>query len=315
MSNPFSALDLSDDENIIVVKPNEPKVEKKTHHTTHPRGPDAPSHLPRKELEKEKEAMMQKKKNQERRGNVPQPDVPHPRERSKIGLKKEEHVHTHKQPSEGAPRRGRQFDRHSGTGRGKEIKKAGGGGHNWGKAGEDTPVPVTPEPTEQTEIPENTAQETKEEAPTEEPDSRLTLEEYEKLRAQKRIGAAFETKEVRKVAPVADLKVYKKDEVDGEGNYIKLEKEEENKKKTHTSTQKAKPVKQVLEIDYKIAGSTPSQENPRGGRGFGRGGLRGGSTRGAGPNRGSLSRGRASKPVGTKLDTADQSAFPKLGGS
>ncbi|KAK8799629.1 hypothetical protein WA158_006177 [Blastocystis sp. Blastoise] len=42
-----------------------------------------------------------------------------------------------------APRRGRQFDRHSGTGRGRENSKNGSGAHNWGN-NETAPIENTP---------------------------------------------------------------------------------------------------------------------------------------------------------------------------
>lgn len=41
----------------------------------------------------------------------------------------------------GPPRRGRVFERHSGTGRGKEIKKRGAGSHNWGNAEQVNDLP------------------------------------------------------------------------------------------------------------------------------------------------------------------------------
>ncbi len=53
-------------------------------------------------------------------------------------MKKEEHV----RPSEGAKVKGvaeepHPLDRRSGTGRGKELRKEGGGRHNWGTYKDD----------------------------------------------------------------------------------------------------------------------------------------------------------------------------------
>jgi len=323
MSNPFMVLDLSDDENITVVKPvaAEAKPEKK-HHVP-PRGDAVKPHQPRKELLKEEEDLKQKKKGPPgARGAQPQPDVAHPGERSKIGLKKEEHVNTHKPSADGEARRGRQFDRHSGTGRGREMKKAGGGGHNWGKAGEETPAPAaTPEATG-TEAPKE------EEAPVVvEEDPSLTLEEYEKLRAQKRSGEAFETKQVRKVTTEVTGTIYKKDEDVGEGDYIKLGSDEQDLKKKPGHFKNK--TKQVFEIDFKVR-ETP-QEPPRRGRPEGgpsrsaprpEGSSRPSRGTGAPRGRGGPAGGRSAAGVSRgapgaagRIDTADQSAFPKLGGS
>jgi plasminogen activator inhibitor 1 RNA-binding protein len=310
------ALDLSDDENITVAKaapaPASKPEKKQPSRVT---GDAAKTHQPRKELEKEAENLQQKKKHPGYRGAQPQPDnVAHPGERSKIGLKKEEHVNTHKQ-AEGEPRRGRQFERHSGTGRGKEIKKGGGGGHNWGKAGEEVPAPAaTPDA-------ENAAAE---EAPVVEEDPSLTLEEYEKLRAQKRSGEAFQAKEARKVTTQVTGTVYKKDEETGEGDYIKLGGNDEpdaKKKPAHVK----KEQKKVFEIDFKVRDSSaeaPRPRRPEGSRGPSRSSPReegaasrphgGGAPRG--PRTGAPRTG-APAAAGGRIDTADVSAFPKLGGS
>jgi len=318
------ALDLSDDENITVPKPAaEAKVEKKTQPG---RGEFIKFQQPRKELQKEEENLKQKKKGPPgSRGSQQQPDVAHPGERSKIGLKKEEHVDARKPAADGEARRGRQFDRHSGTGRGKEIKKAGGGGHNWGKAGDEAPAPSA--------TPDVEGAAAAEEAPVVEEDPSLTLEEYQKLQAQKRSGAAFEQKEARKVSTEVTGTVYKKDEDVGEGDYIKLGNDEHDLKKKPGHF-KSKATKQVFEIDFKVR-DTP-QEAPRRGRPEGRseGPSRSAPREeGSRPARGGAPRGRGGRgapaggagrpaaagpraPAGTgRIDTADQSAFPKLGGS
>jgi plasminogen activator inhibitor 1 RNA-binding protein len=337
------ALDLSDDENITVVKPAEAKVEKNSEKKTVNKMQTGNAHItnkPRKELQAEEEALKQKKKYPVHRGTQAQPaDVTHPGERTKIGLKKEPHVDTHKQPADEGERRGREFERRSGTGRGKEIKKGGGGGHNWGKAGEDVPAPAA---TPDVAGGENAAAE----APVVEEDPSLTLEEYEKQKAQKRSGEAFELKEARKVSSEIKGTVYKKDEDAGEGNYIKLGEEHDIKKKPAAFKHKEK---KVFEIDYKVRDtSAPERESSFGGarrgggdrEGGGRGAPRGGGSfrsdrparaeggegssrpaRGGAPTRGFAPRGRpsaggaaaAAHAAGGRIDTADQSAFPKLG--
>lgn len=348
MSNPFSALDFSDDENITVVKPAEAKAEKKI-----PAGKDTSQkhNPPRKELQAQEAVIRQTGVNKPRtggqRGSVPQPEVAHPGERSKSGVAKEHKPDTHKQPAEGE-RRGRQFDRHSGTGRGREVKKGGAGGRNWGKPGdEQAPLPpATPDAEGAAPGEAEVAQ------PPVEEDPSLTLEEYEKLKAAKRVGAAFEEKEARKVSAPIEGKVYKKDEQEGEGVYIKLG-EDDNDLKKKPGHFKSKQ-KQVFEVDLKVRDSSAAEAPAprRGGRPeFGRGGgaprgdrppredrpARDSAPRGDRPPRGegaprgdrpprseggaprggSAAPRRGGAPAGAtgRIDTADQSAFPKLGGS
>lgn len=295
MSNPFLALDLSDDENITVVKPAVAAPPKKVSHYLS-RGP-LKTNQPRSELIKEEQALQQQKRPGNR-GRVAQPEVAHPGENSKAGVKKEQRPDSRKQD---APRRGREFERRSGTGRGREEKKGGAGGHNWGRAGEETTVPlpsVTPEPNA----------EAVDEAPVVEEDPSLTLEEYEKLRAQKRSGEAFEEKQARKVEAPTEGIVLKRDD---DEDYIKLGSDDQDSKKKAVHKNKTK---QVFEIDFKVRDTSADAAPPRrGGRpegGRGREGApRGG--RGGAP-RGAPRGGRGSAP-GSRIDTADQSAFPKLG--
>ncbi|CAI7923852.1 unnamed protein product [Closterium sp. NIES-54] len=139
-----------------------------------------------------------------------------------------------------APRR--EFDRHSGTGRGHEMKRDGAGRGNWGRADE---VPQTGEQEEAGEEGEakqanGTAEgeaaaegdaaageAAAEAAPAEEEDKEMTLEEYEKVREEKRKAlAASRTAEARKVevdAEMAAMAVHKKKDVDeSDAVFVKL---------------------------------------------------------------------------------------------
>eukprot|EP01029_Cantina_marsupialis_P029213 TRINITY_DN779953_c0_g1_i1.p1 TRINITY_DN779953_c0_g1~~TRINITY_DN779953_c0_g1_i1.p1 ORF type:complete len:240 (-),score=76.77 TRINITY_DN779953_c0_g1_i1:90-773(-) len=88
------------------------------------------------------------------------------------------------------PRRGRQFDRQSGTGRGKEMKKGGAGKHNWG----DDKKEETPVKTEE----ETAVEEPKEEEAPKEPEAKhLSYEEFQKQQAEKRSGDLFAKKEAK----------------------------------------------------------------------------------------------------------------------
>lgn len=211
----------------------------------------------------------------------------HPGERSKTAPQREPHVSTHVKPQDGEAKAhgGRVFDRHSGSGRGRELKKGGAGGHNWGKAGEVvTPAAAgTPEPsaTGEVAVTEPVAFE-----PVVEEDPTLTLEEYKEKLAAKRSGAAFEVKQARKIT--ADIKgtVYKKDEEIGEGDYIKLGKEEEKKDVVAKKT-----TKKTFETNF-LSYEAPKPSFEGGGS---RGG-RGGSTRGGSPREGGAP--RAPRPDG-----------------
>ena len=88
--------------------------------------------------------------------------------------------------------RKREFDRQSGTGRDKSIKKQGGGARNWGKEGEGSEI---------TSAPVEEGEEAAEEVKEEEPDNSMSYEEY--LAAQKAKKAAqsdaFKPLQARKV--------------------------------------------------------------------------------------------------------------------
>jgi len=234
------------------------------------------------------------------------------------------------QPADGE-RRGRQFERHSGTGRGREIKKGGAGGRNWGKPGDEVaPLPsTTPEPA----AAEAAAAEKGEEPPVEPEDPSLTLEEYEKQRAAKRVGEAFQEKEARKVTGSIEGKIYKKGDDEGEGVYIQLGEEHDMKKKPGHFKSKQK---QIFEVDFKVRETTaepaPRRGRPDGGAPRGGGSFRGGREpreprepredggnprpRGGGFAPRGRGRGSGAPSAGAgRIDTADQSAFPKLGGS
>jgi plasminogen activator inhibitor 1 RNA-binding protein len=135
----------------------------------------------------------------------------------------------------------RTFDRHSGTGRGKEIKKEGGGGHNWGSDKNDAkkaegPVTEGEEEAEEGKV-AVAEEEEEEEAPEPEPeDKTISYEEYMATKARPD-SAAF--------APVAERAVddefggkgsFKKEETDflvmGGGKQLKKKGQKKNEKET-----------------------------------------------------------------------------------
>jgi len=96
----------------------------------------------------------------------------------------------------------REYDRRSGTGRGREIKKGGAGGHNWGKAGEET--------MHLEEDVEKDNEEVAAEADAEPEVVEKTLEEYFAEKAALRQGDAFEQRDDIEVEEVKDGKQYSK---------------------------------------------------------------------------------------------------------
>jgi hypothetical protein len=103
----------------------------------------------------------------------------------------------------GAPApRGREHDRHvSGTGRGKEMKKGGAGGANWGSAAAETHVHHVAESEAEVAavaaeaavegLPSHGGAAGEEAAAAPEPDNSITFEEYQAKLAEARKGEAF----------------------------------------------------------------------------------------------------------------------------
>jgi len=90
--------------------------------------------------------------------------------------------------------RKREFDRQSGTGRDKSIKKQGAGARNWGKEGEGSEQVTSGEVAD-----EAPAEEVKEEEVEEEEENQMTYEEYQAMLKEKKSSAAFKPLAARKV--------------------------------------------------------------------------------------------------------------------
>lgn len=241
----------------------------------------------------------------------------------------------------------RQFDRKSGTGRGKEVKKGGGGGHNWGSDKQDAKNaegPVT-EGEEAAHAPAEdpvAANGGKEEAPTAAPapapepevDNTVSYEDYLAQKARPD-SVAFR--------PVAEREL---DTSEFTGKAAGAKKETEafiamggGKKLKKKGT--AKKGKETLALEFKVkakvgaesdrdrggrregggrydGGGRGGRDGGRGGRDGDRGGRReGGRGRGgerayrAGPGGGGGGR-TGGKGASNGLDTMDASAFPSL---
>lgn len=212
---------------------------------------------------------------------------------------------------DGEGRRGREFDRHDGTGRAHEgPKREGRGKGNWGAAGDESVhAAEPPAPVEKTE--EELAAEA---ALAEAMANELTLEKYEKERAAAKAALNKATK-VKKVdesafkglGQVTSTKLDAAFDFSGTKGVAKKGKNKQAKEK------------ETVTIDFKVSdgfsGGAPGGgrgEGFSGGRGGGgRGGGRGGGGRG-GDGHGPAGRGgRGGRGGAVKLD--NHAAFPKLG--
>ncbi|CAD6264263.1 unnamed protein product [Miscanthus lutarioriparius] len=211
--------------------------------------------------------------------------------------------------SERPPRR--PYERHSGTGRGFEMKREGSGHGNWGtttdeiiareteeglKLDEKAPVPEkqgAPEDTPQAEENKENKDATANEEEEKEEDKEMTLEEFEKIREEKRKALLALKTEERK--PLA----YKKgnDEI-----FVKLGSDKDALKKENAERdERAKKSVSINEFLKRAEG-----ERYYGGRGRGRG------REDRGGFRGGYVGGYRAPPAAPAIQ--DQSQFPSLGG-
>jgi plasminogen activator inhibitor 1 RNA-binding protein len=181
----------------------------------------------------------------------------------------------------GAPRDGkREFDRRSGTGRGREIKKGGDGARNWGSdkneartaqgpvvEGDEKPVVVEGDAEASTEI---------EAAPEviqvpEPEDNTISYEEYLKSKEATRANELLKPKEERQVDNEFSGKQAKKTE---EEDFLVMGGAKQQRKREKTKEKK------TLEVNIRVAsaeqgGDRREDTGGRGGRGRGAGRGRG----------------------------------------
>ncbi|XP_077244963.1 RGG repeats nuclear RNA binding protein A-like [Tasmannia lanceolata] len=185
----------------------------------------------------------------------------------------------------------RQFERHSGTGRGSEFKREGSGRGNWGTPTDEVLVPENEELTNAKEKnlspekllgeedaaggnKENSVNEPEEKEPE---DKEMTLEEYEKVLEEKRKALQALKAEERKVDLDKDFESMQQLSAK-KGNddiFIKLGSEKDKRKEIADKEEKAKKSVSINEF-LKPAGGGRDY-GPRGrGRGRGDRGFRGG---------------------------------------
>ncbi|KAF8032702.1 hypothetical protein BT93_D1583 [Corymbia citriodora subsp. variegata] len=209
----------------------------------------------------------------------------------------------------------RTFERRSGTGRGNEIKRDGSGRGNWGTPTDEI-APETEEPVVEVEknvgsekqlVDEDVADASKDNPATEpeekEPeDKEMTLEEYEKVREEKRKALLALKAEERKVEVDKELKSMQQlsSKKDNNDIFIKLGSEKDKRKEAAEKEERAKKSVSINEFLKPAEGER--YFNPSGrGRGRGRG-SRGGY------GGGSYARDAAAPSI------EDPGQFPSLGG-
>ncbi|XP_062231972.1 RGG repeats nuclear RNA binding protein A-like isoform X2 [Phragmites australis] len=218
--------------------------------------------------------------------------------------------------SERPPRR--TYERHSGTGRGYEVKREGAGRGNWGTTTDeiiaqeteeglklDAPVPEKQDAQEdapQAEENKDNKDATVNEEEEKEEDKEMTLEEFEKIREEKRKALLALKTEERKVEVDKDLRSMQplSTKKGNDDVFIKLGSDKDALKKKEN----AERAKKSLSINEFLK---PAEgERYYGGRGRGRGrGDRGGF-------RGGYGGGYRAPPAAPAIQ--DQAEFPSLGG-
>jgi plasminogen activator inhibitor 1 RNA-binding protein len=206
----------------------------------------------------------------------------------------------------------RTFDRKSGTGRGREISKGGGGGHNWGSDKNEAKKAEGPV-TEGEEVPaeengENGEEEEVVKEPEPEEDKTLSYEEYMAMKA-KPDSVAFKPIQERAVEnEFAGKAAARKEEED----FLVMGGGKQLKKKGQKKDEKAK-----LVLDFKVKSVGGDDRGPRrDGRGDRRGsggGGRDGRRDGRRDRGGRGGGGRGGRGGGGRgLDATDPNAFPSL---
>ncbi|KAL8064648.1 hypothetical protein ABFX02_01G104900 [Erythranthe guttata] len=215
--------------------------------------------------------------------------------------------------SEEGDRPRRTFERRSGTGRGNEIKREGGGRGNWGTPNEEI-APETEEPTtevkkvvdsekksgddETDDANKDSSAKEREEKEAEE-EKEMTLEEYEKVLEEKRKTLLSMKSEARKVnvdKELESMQLLSSKKTDHDDVFIKLGSDKDKRKE---AAEKAKKSVSINEFLKPVEGE---KYNRGGGRGRGRGRGREG---GVGGGFGRSERAPA-------IEDVDQ--FPSLGG-
>lgn len=207
----------------------------------------------------------------------------------------------------------RAYDRRSGTGRGKETKKGGGGARNWGSDKNDAKRAegAVVEGEEAANTPEGgeieAAKEEIEEVIEEEPDNTMTFEEYMKSKS----GSEIEALKPKSEREVENEFAGKAAKVAVEEDFLVMGGGKQLRKKAGKSKDK-----QSVNVGFRVAKPSSGGDRERRDNNSRRDGGRGGDRRGRdgkGGNR-SGNRGGGSDRRGksANINVTDTSAFPSL---
>ncbi|CAD5173396.1 unnamed protein product [Musa acuminata subsp. malaccensis] len=226
--------------------------------------------------------------------------------------------------SERPPRRF--YERRSGTGRGYEMKRNGAGRGNWGSATDEsilqeneeiinvgdktvaTEKQVEPEEVPSSDVNKENKEGAANDAEEKEEDKEMTLEEYEKVREEKRKALAAMKSEERKVEMDKDLQSMKQLSLKKENDdiFVKLGSDKDTGKKKE-NTDRDERNKKPMSINEFLKPAEGERYYNSGGRGRGRG--RGGRGQFRGGFMGGVSTFTTDAP-----SIEDPGQFPTLGG-
>lgn len=205
----------------------------------------------------------------------------------------------------------RTYDRRSGTGRGREIKKGGGGGHNWGNDKNEARKNEGPvDENAPVEVATDAVEEEVEKVPDPEPepeDNTMTMEDYLAAKSGKAAGDdLFGAKKERSVDEAAGEFAGKEAHVAVQEDFVVMGSGKSLRKKNE------KKAAQTLDLNFRVKSASdprPRRDDRNGDRRGGRGGR--GDRRGGRGGRGG-GRGGRGKAGGRGLKVDDVNAFPSL---
>jgi len=214
----------------------------------------------------------------------------------------------------------RVFDRRSGTGRGRENKRSGGGRGNWGTVEDDKKAQTEKGETQETEVSaepkettEQAPQEPAVEAVPEEEDNTKTLSEY-LTQIKKPVHSLPEARRANEGNDSQWSKFKPLTRQFEEDTFFKAESADKEVKKEGSAESKDESKKTVRADEVLKFTDSPKPQFGRGGKRGGRGGRggdrggRGGDRGGRGGDRG----GRGGRTGGNAPNYKDESAFPSL---
>jgi plasminogen activator inhibitor 1 RNA-binding protein len=248
--------------------------------------------------------------NKERKPRAPREDNRKPRDEApredgernqgKGGERRERSKGKGRKGGESRGDSGREYPRRSGTGRGRENSRSGGGKYNWGKEG-DQQAPAEPQ-AEGEEKPEGAAPEA-EVVEAEPEEENISFDEFEKQRLEKLANLNLnKPSEVREVEKDPTLVSFEHQAVEDSYACMFHDPTKETKKVSKKGRRGAKQADQVLNLKF-VDESDNSGGKGKGGKG----------DRRKGDGKGNRSGGKGNQSSKSNIDLSNDMAFPTLG--